>query len=156
RDLAQARQAHNVAQAQAAYQQAIALGQKSLAGKNYPEAIKSFQEALKIQPGDPQAGQFLKQSEAAWQAAKGAEASALRHQQLIQQGQALINMKKYTEATVPLQEALKMNPQDPTAAALMRQAQAGLAEQNAQAQAQAQEQKKKATYADILKTGQNL
>lgn len=136
----------------AAFGQALERGQKSFAAKNFAEAIKAYQEALVLEPGQPLAAQGLQQSQAALQANQTAQANAKRYQQLLAEGQGLLGQRKFAEAIGPLQEALKIQPGDP-AAGLLRQAQSALAETQAQ---QLAEQKRKTSFAEAIQGGVRL
>jgi tetratricopeptide (TPR) repeat protein len=164
----------------AAVAQAVDQGQKALLAKNYPQAIKSYQEALRLEPGQPQATQGLQQAQAALAAAqKTADADraakekaaklaqedelkkaiAAKQQkaaavaQAVDQGQKAFLAKNYPQAIKSYQEALRLEPGQPQATQGLQQAQAALALANQQ---QIAEQKKKMSYADAIKSGQAL
>jgi tetratricopeptide (TPR) repeat protein len=148
--LQQATLAHEASlKSDTAYTQSLQQAQQALIGKNYPVAVQAAQEALKHRPNDPQAMQILQQASTSLNAAKTAEANAMKLKQLVDEGQRLLVQKKYAEALGPLQEASRLAPSDPMIAGLVRQAQTGAAEQNA-------DQKKRAIYNDALQTGQRL
>jgi tetratricopeptide (TPR) repeat protein len=148
--LQQATLAHEASlKSDTAYTHLLQQAQQALIVKNFPVAVQAAQEALKHRPNDPQATQILQQASTSLNAAQTAEANAQKLKQLVDEGQRLLVQKKYAEALGPLQEASRLAPADPMIAGLVRQAQTGVTEQNA-------DQKKKAIFNEALQTGQRL
>jgi tetratricopeptide (TPR) repeat protein len=118
------------AQVQKQYQSAIQAGQKSLAAKQYEDAIKSFNDAAKLVPTDKTAPALLAQAQKALADAKTSQTGELKRQadlaKFAKQGQDALNLKKYTEAKQAFGEALKLAPNDAHALRGQRDAQAGL------------------------------
>jgi tetratricopeptide (TPR) repeat protein len=131
RDLDTARQATLGAEKKlAAYQEAMAEGQKALNAKQFAGAVKAFTEATQLLPGDAKAGLLLKQAEQAWYDAKASSADLAKrqvnYQQALTQGQKALNAKQYPEAIKAFTEAGKWMPGDQKASQLLAQAQQGL------------------------------
>jgi tetratricopeptide (TPR) repeat protein/TolB-like protein len=148
---------------QVAVADAIIHGQKAMGEKNFAGAIKSYQEALRLEPGQPQATKGLQDAQAGL---ANAEKLAIEAQQLrekgaklaleleqkkaaaaklqkaaavaeaLGQGQKAALAKNYVEAIKAYQEALRLEPGQPQATQGLTQAQTGLAgEQKAAAEA---------------------
>lgn len=99
----------------AAYKDALSEGEKALAGKRYDEAIKAFNAALKLMPGDPAAARALKDATQAWDAAKKTPPPTKakeEYQKQLQSAQSLEKQQKYAEAVKAYDEALKLFPKD--------------------------------------------
>ena len=150
RDLDAARQtAETSAKKDAAFNMALAQGRKLFDAKNYPAAIDAAQQALKARPGNAAALQLLTQAQAAQVALQKSAAFGM----LVAQAQKQFAAKSYAEAVQSAQEALKLQPGDAGASALLQQAQAA---QTAVKDAQVVEQKRKTNYAEVVKAGQQF
>jgi tetratricopeptide (TPR) repeat protein len=99
---------------QAAYDNWMKQGQVALTAKKWADALKAFDEALKIRPGDPAASKGKK---TAADAAKPPPPPPVNPQaeytKAMQQGAALEKQKKYAEAATAYRTALKWVPGDP-------------------------------------------
>ena len=129
--------AADTAKKQTLYADAIKLGQSALLGKKYDDAIKAFESAGKLMPGDAQAAKLLKQAQVAQAdairiAQEEAKAAKLEQQKktqfgtLMKEASAAFDQKKYTEAKSLLQEALKLYPMDAGALRGLKDASAAL------------------------------
>ncbi len=85
-------------------------GQTQMTAKKYADAVSTYNDALKLKPGDAKASAALKNAE---------------FQQHMAEGQRLLNAKKFTDATSEFQEALKLFPDDANAKALLKKAKDG-------------------------------
>ncbi|MCI0378933.1 MAG: tetratricopeptide repeat protein [Gemmataceae bacterium] len=134
RDLDAARAAAgDAAKKLAAFQQAFGAGQKAFLGKDYPAAVKSLTEAVKLNPSDTKAAQLLQQAQKALaDAAKMQEdlkkkqkeelARKDDYQKLMKQAGAAMNAKQFADAQKAYGAALKLYPSDPSALAGQRDA----------------------------------
>jgi tetratricopeptide (TPR) repeat protein len=116
-DLDQARRAA-VAEAdlknrQANYQAAMNAGRQALTAKRFDDAVRSFTDAAKLQPGDPAAAAMLKEVDKARKA---------EYARLMAQGKAAMNAKKYDDAVKAYTEALKALPSDAAATSALKEA----------------------------------
>ena len=131
KDIAQFRQT------QQNYQSAMNVGKTALANKDYPSAIKSFQQALQVMPKDPQATQFLQQAQVGTDVDPK---TAAQFKAAMDAGQTALTAKKYATAVASFNAALKIHPTDANARQMLTQAQQALNDTN-QATAQANYQK---------------
>ena len=102
--------------AKAGYDKAIAAGNKALQQKNYAEAVKDFDDALLLAPGDQVASQGKQQA-----------ADGLRLQkfdQAMRAGETAMAAKNYKEAVRQFELALDEKPNDPTATTKLKLAKA--------------------------------
>src|SRR5205085_1043657 len=132
---------------QAEYAAALQAARTALAGKKYDEAIKSANDALKLVPNDPTVLALLKDAQAG---KVGADTEAKRkadYAAAIQAGRTALAAKKYDEAIKAASDALKLFPGDPTATALLKDAQTGKAGADTEA-------KRRADYAAQMALGQ--
>ncbi len=121
-------------QRQAEFNRLLAQGQAASAAKRHADAVKAYQAALKIRPGDPGATQALQQATAALNAASrpapppppppqpSPQARAAYAGQM-QAGAALDKQQKFADAAKAYQEALKFIPGDAAATYAVRMAQ---------------------------------
>jgi epidermal growth factor receptor substrate 15 len=127
-------------------------GNAALEAKKYGDAMAAFQAALIDAPGDPTATATLKQAKAL----AGAAAVEADYNLQMQNGQALMQKKKYGEAVKAFETALQDKPGDTAATAALKQAQAmvdqaakdGDFNKHMKAAAAAMQQKK---YAEAIK-----
>jgi tetratricopeptide (TPR) repeat protein len=84
--------------------------QTQMAAKKYSDAVSTYNDALKLKPGDAKASSALKNAE---------------FQQHMAEGQRLLNAKKFSDAASEFQEALKLFPDDANAKALLKKAKDG-------------------------------
>jgi tetratricopeptide (TPR) repeat protein len=128
---------------QEAYLAAMRDASSAYAAKKYEAAIKAANEALSLKPKDAAATKILNDSQKALDDAKAAAMEAEKKQQAyaaaIKKGRAAMAAKKYDDAIAAFNDALKADPGDPTATALLKQA------RDAQA-AMAADAKRKALY----------
>lgn len=109
------------------YQLALNAGQKSMLGRDYKAAIKSFEQALKAIPNDAKATQQLQQAQQALADAAAAQAQRLAsYQKAMTAGQTALLNKKYSEAVKSFSDALKSMPGDQKATQQLAQAQQAL------------------------------
>jgi tetratricopeptide (TPR) repeat protein len=104
-----------------AFDQAIKQGQTLQAGKKYDEAIKAYQQAATLMPGDPTAAALLKQAQKErdnW-LAEQRQAEYTRQMQL---GAAADKQKKWDEAMKAYEAALKQMPKDAKASEALNKA----------------------------------
>jgi tetratricopeptide (TPR) repeat protein len=118
---------------QADLEAAISAGQDALKKNNSQGAVNAFKEALRIVPdsreataGLQEANRRLVAATAAQQADAKARQEEARRQgefkRLMKVGGQAIALKKYDEAVQAYTEALRLQPNDPTATAALRQA----------------------------------
>jgi tetratricopeptide (TPR) repeat protein len=100
----------------AAYQSWLKQGQSALTQKKWATAVKAFDEALKVKPGDPVAIKGKTDATAGLKADEAKQREAA-YQGWIRQGQAAMNAKKYPDAVKAYDEALKVKPGDGAAIA---------------------------------------
>lgn len=126
--LLQAQQAlTNIEQAQINYTKAMNAGQNAMQLKKYPEAIKSFSDALKWAPNDPQATKLLQQAQQAQQAVDaGLEAERKQYASILKQAESAMQLKKYEDAIGAYQSLLKLRPKDTQALQGLQSAQKAL------------------------------
>jgi tetratricopeptide (TPR) repeat protein len=120
------------------YQMALNDGQKALQTKSYDQAIKSFQQALKLMPNDASALKLLQQAQDAQGAAAAAAAS---FQKAMEAGQAALTKMNFAAAVKSFSDAVKLDPNDARARQLLQKAQQALADAERQARALANYQK---------------
>ncbi|HEV3205039.1 MAG TPA: hypothetical protein VGY77_11675, partial [Gemmataceae bacterium] len=102
---------------QAAYQAAMNAGRQALGAKQFDDAVRSFAEAGRLQPGDAAAAALLKDVDKARKAEYG---------RLMPLGKAAMTAKKFEEAVKFLTDALRAQPGDPAATAALKEAQQAL------------------------------
>ncbi|MCI0641674.1 MAG: hypothetical protein L0Y72_25985 [Gemmataceae bacterium] len=123
----------------AAFQQAFGAGQKAFLGKDYPAAVKSLSEAVKLNPSDAKAAQLLQQAQKALADAgkmqedlikkqKEEQAKKVDFQKLMKQAAASMNAKQFGDALKSYGAALKLFPSEPAALAGQRDATQALAD----------------------------
>jgi tetratricopeptide (TPR) repeat protein len=112
---------------QADYARLVKDGRDALTAKKYDDAIKSFGDALKVQPGDRDATALLQAAVKGrddTRAANDAEAKRKADfNRLMTSGQAAVTAKKYDEAIRDFGDALKLMPGDPGATKALKDAQ---------------------------------
>jgi tetratricopeptide (TPR) repeat protein len=116
----------------------LAAGKASLAGKDYPGAIKSLSSAVALMPQDKEASDLLRRAQTEDQQRQTGYQFALNA------GQKSLQSKNYDAAVKSFQQALQWIPNDAKATQLLQEAQQG---QNG---AKLQQGK----YAAAMKTGQ--
>jgi tetratricopeptide (TPR) repeat protein len=110
-----ARAAQDQRQHDADYAAALTAGRAALAAKKYDDALRSFNEASRLKPGDREALAWARQAE---DGKAAAVLDAKRHDDfnsLVAQGQVAMVGKKYAAAVKAYGDALKLQPGDPTA-----------------------------------------
>lgn len=116
---------------QEAYLLALRQASTFYAAKKYDDAIKSAKEALALKPGDANATKILNDSQKAIDNASAAAMEAEKKKEAynvaMKLGRAALMAKKYDDAIVAFNNALKADPGDPTATALLKQARDGQA-----------------------------
>ncbi|MBY0527819.1 MAG: tetratricopeptide repeat protein [Gemmataceae bacterium] len=121
---------------QAEFDKNMREGNAALKARKFVEAIKEFEEALKISPGDKTALAGIKQAQTAMQEARQAE-----FDKNMRDGNAAMKARKFAEAIREFEEALKIIPGDKTALAAIKQAQTAI------------EQAKQADYEKHMRDG---
>lgn len=114
---AEAKARAEMAQRQAAFNQAMARGNSLLVAKKFEEAVKAYEEALRLMPDHAEAQQRLS---VAKKAAANAQAEAqvkARVAKLIADAQAAYQARQYEAAKAALEEVLQLQPGHPTAVA---------------------------------------
>jgi tetratricopeptide (TPR) repeat protein len=111
------------------YTLAMGAGKAAVRKGDYQGAMNSYTEALRILPGDKEAATAL---QGAQQVKAAADAGAARMAEeakrrgdfakLMTQGQTAMNAKQYAAAAAAFTEALKLQPNDPTATRAQRDA----------------------------------
>ena len=101
------------------YKLAMDAAKAAIMKQNYQGAINSFNEALRILPGDKTAQDGL----------QAAQAAEMRRKQdfdrHMSQGKAAATAKKFPEAIRHYEEALKVKPNDPEATAALKRGREG-------------------------------
>ena len=147
------------------YQKAMADGRLALQNKHFDIAIQAFDQAQKIEPGDPTAAGLLQQAEKARADAQRDAAVAAEKQkikvafdQAIKQGQDLLAAKKYDDALKAFRLAGSYQPGDPTASSFIQQAEKARTDssRDATAPANAEKLRTKVAYDQAIKQGQDL
>jgi tetratricopeptide (TPR) repeat protein len=105
----------------AAFDLAIKQGQTLQAGKKYDEAIKAYQQAGTLMPGDPTVATLLKQAQKERDNLL-AEQRQAEYSRQMQAGAALDKQKKWDEAMKAYDAALKQLPKDAKAEAALNKA----------------------------------
>jgi tetratricopeptide (TPR) repeat protein len=96
------------AQTTAAYQSWMKQGQAALNAKRWADAVKAFDQALKLRPGDGEAIKGKKAASDALNAPKPPPVNPLaEYNKAMQRAQALEKQRKYAEAVAAYREALK-------------------------------------------------
>jgi hypothetical protein len=98
---------------QADYQAAMNAGRQALAAKRFDDAVRSFTDAGRLQPGDPAASAMLKEVDKARKA---------EYPRLMAHGKAAMTAKRYEEAVKAYTDALKAQPGDAAATAALKEA----------------------------------
>jgi tetratricopeptide (TPR) repeat protein len=121
----------------------LSQAQSAMAARRYDEAIRAYNEALGLQPGDPAATRGLREATQARDAARPRPPSPppsrpeppkppkppapaggrAEYDRQMQQGAALEKQQRYADAARAYQEALRLLPGDAKAAAALRSAQ---------------------------------
>jgi tetratricopeptide (TPR) repeat protein len=128
------------------YDLAMSAARSAVQKGNYQGAVNSFNEALRLMPGDPQATAGRAQAGHLLQAVNAAEARkrdearkadearrqaeearrASEFSRLLSQGQAAQRARRYGEAVQAYEQALKVRPGDPTATRGLQEARQAL------------------------------
>jgi colicin import membrane protein len=98
---------------QADYQAAMNAGRQALAAKRFDDAVRSFTDASRLQPGDPAAAAMLKEVDKARKA---------DYARLMAQGKAAMTAKHYEDAVKAFTDALKAQPGDAAATGALKEA----------------------------------
>jgi tetratricopeptide (TPR) repeat protein len=101
-----------------AYQDAIKSGQDALKARRFDDAIKSFQKAEGLLPGDATAANLRK-------GAEKAKTDYTEYSRLVNQGNADLKAKRYKDAEKNFSDALKYQPGDGVATKGLQQARDG-------------------------------
>jgi tetratricopeptide (TPR) repeat protein len=109
----------------AEYEKHMKEGQTALQQKKYADAVKDFEAALKIKPGDVLAAASLQQAKAG---ISDTTAKLAEYEKNMKEGQAALKAKKYAEAVREFEQALQAKPGDQAATQALRQAQQALAD----------------------------
>jgi tetratricopeptide (TPR) repeat protein len=146
-------------QRKADYDLAMSAGKDALQKKNYPAAVNSYTEALRLMPGDKDATDLLKSAEKALtdiQAAADAEKKKRTdYDAAMKAGRTALAAKKYDDAIKAFTDAGKLMPGDREAASLLKDAQAAkTAVSDAEAKRKAEEGKKRDDFAKLMTSGQ--
>jgi tetratricopeptide (TPR) repeat protein len=104
------------------YKGHIQTGQLAFAGARYDEAVREFQAALQIAPGDFAATEFKRQAEQQRDKALAADRTRQSVQQELQMGQTALNEKRYKDAIAAADRALKIAKDNADAVALKQNA----------------------------------
>jgi tetratricopeptide (TPR) repeat protein len=99
-----------VAARKAAYDRAMASANAALLAQNYQAAVAAADEALRLLPGDRDAGKLRKTAQ-----------NEIEFQKLVQQGKAALDAKRYAEAVAACEAAIRLKPDDATARNLLQQ-----------------------------------
>ncbi len=142
----------------AAVQTIIKSGQSMLAKKDYEDAAKAFNDALKLEPKNAQTTQLLQQALAGWNREKIADAEQAKKQSAyvaaVKSGQGMLAKRQYEDAARAFGEALRLVPKDAQATQLLQQANA--AWNDAKTAAAGDLAKRQAAYQSAITSGQNL
>src|SRR5262249_453348 len=118
----------------------LSQGQTAMAAKRYAEAITAYTEALELIPGDAAATKALRAATAAQDAARADAEKQKRtadYQAAIKAGRDALAAKRYDDAIKAFADAGRLQPGDPTAAALLKDAQKAKADVASAAEAEA-------------------
>ncbi|HKB00873.1 MAG TPA: tetratricopeptide repeat protein, partial [Gemmataceae bacterium] len=105
-----------------AYDAAMKAGRAAYAARKFDEAIRAFEEAVQAKPGDPTATQSLAIVKKAAAAASDEGKKKDAYDTAMTSGRAAMAKKDYDAAIRAFSDALKADPGDPTATALLKQA----------------------------------
>jgi tetratricopeptide (TPR) repeat protein len=119
---------------QAAYNRSMDAGAQALRDRRFGDAVTEFREALRLVPNDPAAARGLRDAQAGEPKLReeqdpraGNDAPKARRakcDQAIADGKAALNAKKFDDAIKDFEDALREVPNDPTAMANLRLAEA--------------------------------
>jgi tetratricopeptide (TPR) repeat protein len=112
-------------QKQAQYEAHLKAVQAALALKKWDDAIREAGAALDQKPGDPAAQSALKAAQDGKAAAAAEQKRLADFNQALDRGRAALTAKKWDDALRAAQEALRLQPNDPAAMQLQRDAEAG-------------------------------
>ncbi len=107
------------------YSADIQAARTALTARRFDEAVKAANGALSLYPTDPAATQLLHDAQAGKAAGEGEAKRKADYTADLQAARLSLTGKRYDEAIRSANEALKLYPGDPTATAILRDAQTG-------------------------------
>ena len=117
------------AQRLAEFQRLMKEGNAALAAKQLDPAVKAFTQASQLLPGNPEARTALSRAQQARDQSLGQaqrqredQDRLARYRSVLEAGRAHLAAKRYDAAIAALREAQQLQPADPAAAALLREA----------------------------------
>jgi tetratricopeptide (TPR) repeat protein len=128
-------------QARAEYARLMGLGDQAMQLGRYEEAYRQYTEALKVLPGDTVAQAAQARAQRASQDTAVAQTAYARY---LSQGQLAMQANRWADAIIAFQEALRLVPNDVTAAGLLRDARTAALQQTTV----------QATFPRLLQAGQ--
>ncbi len=124
----QAKEKEELAKRQGDFHQFMVQGGNALGNQRFEEAVKNYQEALKLFPDDVNAAKGLSDSRSFLEARNRAEAENEKRQaeitRLLNQGKTAMKDKQFASAVRAFDNALRLVPGDLAAARALRDAQA--------------------------------
>jgi cytochrome c-type biogenesis protein CcmH/NrfG len=111
--LAQAQDAKNLAaKTSTNFQQAMDAGQAALKNMKYADAVKAFNDAIKLDPNDARARKLLAQAQQAIADADVAAKTQAYYLKAMTTGQTALTAKRYPDAVTAFKDALRWVPND--------------------------------------------
>jgi tetratricopeptide (TPR) repeat protein len=145
-------------QRKADYDLAMSAGKDAMTKKNYPGAVNSYKEALRLMPGDKDATDLLKAAEKAVADTQTADADKKKkadYEAAMKNGRTALAAKKYDDAIKAFTDAGKIMPGDKDAAALLKDAEKGRQDLlDAEAKRKQEDAKKKEDFNKFMAAGQ--
>ncbi|MCI0683416.1 MAG: hypothetical protein L0Y71_15030 [Gemmataceae bacterium] len=123
RELSDARKTSDASKTDTEFQQALAAGQRAMETKNYKAAVQAYQAAAKLKPNDTRVPGLLEIALREQRRADAAATTLAEYNAYMAFGQKALATKNYKGAVKAFQEAARVMPGDPRAAALLKQAQ---------------------------------
>jgi tetratricopeptide (TPR) repeat protein len=127
-------------------------GQEAMAGKQFALAVRLFESARQLAPGDSAIIKALTEAQAAADADKDQKQKLAEYQTHMDAGRAALAAQRYPEAIRELQEAQRLIPADVQAGLALRQAEQRLGALQAAAQDQ---QQRFAAFAALMERSAN-
>jgi tetratricopeptide (TPR) repeat protein len=112
RAAAEARKKEEEKKRQAEYDRLMKQGQAAVAAKRYEEAVRSYNDALKLVPNDPAATKAVAEANKALDASKKPAAPPAAYTKAMQNAAAWEKQQKWSEAAAWYKEALRLVPKD--------------------------------------------